>query len=1493
MNRNFLIVVGCLFLLTIGKANAQAPNPEFSATPTSGCGPLGVKFTDQSTGSPLFWDWDFGNGQTSTQQNPSVVYTNPGTYTVTLIVRNRDGSNVIQKTGYITVFPFPAVSFTSNLTVACAPATVQFNDKSSPGQGNITSWTWDFGDGATSSNPNPSHIFAQPGYYDITLTVLNSGGCSNKQTIPRYLRVIDGIQPNFSTDQVSASCIAPFDVNFNNQTAGPGNLSYSWNFGTGVNPSGSSLVNPSGVLFPSAGNFPVTLQVQSSLGCSATFQKTVAFDQYTASFSGPTTICVNSPATFTNTSTPASPGSTWDFGDGGGTTANPATRTYTAFGTYNVKLVNHYPGCTDSITIPVQVTSAPAPDFTADATGACQPNLTVNFSGTATGTATQWLWDFGDGSTGSGQNISHTYTTSGSFDVTLSASGGSCAGTVTKAAFINIKVPTVDIAGAGSLGTCVTTSAPAGSTHAINPLANITSVTPIASYSWNAPGSVQGSSTSATPSFSYASTGLYNISVTVTTADGCTSAPATSSVSIGTPASITAPTFTITDVNNNPLPPAGVCGRDSILLTATPSGPYSYIWNFGDGTRSKPQNQPTIKYAYKKPWVSPPAQISVSVSNSGCPYNSLPVPLVVNYPFPDFSYQVHCSATSLDVTFSDSSKVDGNGSPNYKWNFNDGTGDILNPAHAPISHTYATNGVYHVTLTLSDGACADQSYSKDVILLKINPDFTGNPGTFCKKKTFPLQSISTIFPNIGDPTQYIQSYIWTISPFPPDTTNGPAFNAVADTNGTYNITLTAVDINGCTSSPSAPQTVQITGPTAHFTMPASGGGCKNGPTLFTENSTLDPAAPTTHLTSWSWQFGDSTTSSNGPTVSHDYADTGFYHVSLRVTDNNGCFDNYTSPDSIRITGPVANFGGPDSFYCPGVPLQFIDSSQGHSLHEAWAYGDGGATDSAVHTFATPGQSYSVTLTVTDTFNCISTVSKPVNIQKPFAAFDIADTTGICTPLQTRFTSHSQYYDSLYWDFGDGSTSTLPVTSHFYNTMDTFTAKLYVRGPGGCYDSASRRVLVLDPVALTDLTYSPLKHCDSVNVNFSITVPGYTSFLLGFGDGALDSSGNTTAYHVYRNPNSYDPALQLEDATGCVVLIRGKNTVTVLGAAPFFTVSKRAFCDSGMVTFTDYTISNNGFNTEIYTFGDGSPSQTQDPANGHFNVSNFFNQPGMWQVALKVTTDSGCTETYADTIHVYQTPHPQIALASQPCAGLIQFAGSITAPQVDTISWAWDFGNGQAAKIQNPAVQLDAGNYTVRLKTSTSFGCSDTTSSTITINPIPVISGPKQITTPLGIPVTIPFTYSSGVVGYNWYPAANLDCATCPNPVATLQLSTQYIVTVTDADNCKASDSIFIKTICTTDNIFMPNTFSPNGDGVNDVFYPRGKSLYNVQSLAIFNRWGQMVFQRRDFPANTQDMGWDGNFNGHPAPADAYVYIVEVICQNAQVVAIHGNVTLLR
>jgi len=1486
LNRKLFVALGCFFLLGFGKIDAQAPSPDFSATPTAGCGPLHVQFTDQSAGAPLFWSWDFGNGQTSIQQNPQVVYGSPGTYSVTLIVRNKDGSNVVRKDNYITVYPFPNVNFTSNLQLACAPSTIQFTDKSDPRQGSISSWNWNFGDGASSTAQNPAHTYSQTGYFTVSLTVANSGGCSFTSSVPRYIRIVDGIQPNFTFDQVSPACTPPFNVNFINQTAGPGNLSYAWNFGSGASPAGSTATSPSNINFPNSGDYNVNLQVVSSLGCSQTLQKTISFSKYIASFTAPATACLNGPVTFTNTSTPVPTNSLWDFGDGTSKTGTPVTKNFSTLGTYNVKLVNRYPGCVDSTIVPVTVMNTPAPQFTVSDTVACQPNFTVQFTDRTPGAPTTWLWDFGDGQTSTAQNPSHTYMASGTFDVSLTTSGGagSCSGTTKKTSYIKIKAPIVSINNANGLGTCAVGSG--GNSEILTPTLHITSLTPISSYLWTATGASPNSSNAANPTFSYATAGDYNINVVVTTVDGCT-AQATSTVSVGVPA--TTPSnldFTINNASGNPI--TSVCGRDAVTFTATPNGAYTYSWDYGDGTVSGPQLTNTITYSYSKPAPAPGASITLRLSSHGCPILATHN-LVVNPPFPNFGWKVTCDPNTAPVDFTDSSLT--SNPTSYTWNFGDG-GTSTSPGPSTPHYVYNTLKPYPVSLTITDGACT-QTYSKQLLLAQVNPQLQA-PGTgLCKHDPFPLQSTTKLNPTSVDTGQYISSYIWTVGSLPPVTATS-VYSATVDTNGTFNVTLNAVDINGCPHISTTPVSVHIIGPTAHFKMPASGGGCKNAPTTFIENSALDPA--TAPIVAWSWTFGDGTqpvTSSTG-TFSHTYADTGYYRVEIEVNDANHCYDLWTSPDSLHITAPIANFGPPDSFYCPGVPLKFLDSSIGFGLKRTWNYGDASPADNlGSHSYATPGHIYNVTLSVVDTNSCTSQVTKTVNIQKPVAAFDIADTTTICTPLQTQFTSHSRFYDSLYWNFGDGSTSTLPVTSHFYNAVDTFTAILYAIGPGGCYDSATRRVFVMNPSATARFAYGPLSHCDSVLVKFSIAAPPYTSLFVAFGDGAIDPLGDTTPSHMYRNPNTYLPAIQFQDSTGCILAFNGSKTIKVLGATPFFTANKHSFCDSGLVAFTDYTISNNGFGTETYTFADGSPTQSQTPATGAFSVTNFFDKPGAWQVALKVTTDSGCTETYLDTIRVYQTPHPVIALASLACAGIIQFDGSITAPQVDTINWAWNFGNGQSSKIENPAVHMDPGNYTVTLKASTNLGCSDTTSKQIRINPLPQIKGPSQITTPLGFPVTIPFTYSNDVVGYSWSPAANLDCPTCPDPVATLILSTQYVVTATDTNSCIATDSVFIKTVCTTDNIFMPNTFSPNGDGVNDVFYPRGKSLYNVQSLTIFNRWGQMVFQRRDFPANARDMGWDGNFNGHPAPSDAYVYIVEVICENAQLVAIHGSVTLVR
>lgn len=189
----------------------QPPVAAFVGSPTSGCGPLNVNFTDQSTNSPTSWSWDFGDGGTSTLQNPAHAYTAPGSYTVTLTATNAAGSDQEIKVGYISVTSgtAPVADFSGTPTTGDAPLAVNFTDLSS---GSPSTWSWTFGDGGTSTAQNPSYVYNNPGTYNVTLTVTNACG-SDGETKVGYVVVTGGVTWTVITSD-------NFETGFGNYTDG-------------------------------------------------------------------------------------------------------------------------------------------------------------------------------------------------------------------------------------------------------------------------------------------------------------------------------------------------------------------------------------------------------------------------------------------------------------------------------------------------------------------------------------------------------------------------------------------------------------------------------------------------------------------------------------------------------------------------------------------------------------------------------------------------------------------------------------------------------------------------------------------------------------------------------------------------------------------------------------------------------------------------------------------------------------------------------------------------------------------------------------------------------------------------------------------------------------------------------------------------------------------------------------------------------------------------
>ncbi len=261
-----------------------APTANFSGTPTTGSTPLTVNFTDLSTGSPTSWSWNFGDGGTSTLQNPSHIYSAAGQYTVSLTATNGTGPNTATKTNYITVSAAaPVANFSGTPTTGSAPLTVNFTDLST---GSPTSWSWNFGDGGTSTLQNPSHIYSAAGQYTVSLTATNGTG-PNTATKTNYITVSAAAPvADFSGTPTTGS--APLTVNFTDLSTGAP-TSWSWNFGDGGT---STLQNPNHI-YSAAGQYTVSLTATNGAGpntATKTNYITVSAAAPVADFSGiPTT----------------------------------------------------------------------------------------------------------------------------------------------------------------------------------------------------------------------------------------------------------------------------------------------------------------------------------------------------------------------------------------------------------------------------------------------------------------------------------------------------------------------------------------------------------------------------------------------------------------------------------------------------------------------------------------------------------------------------------------------------------------------------------------------------------------------------------------------------------------------------------------------------------------------------------------------------------------------------------------------------------------------------------------------------------------------------------------------------------------------------------------------------------------------------------------------------------------------------------------------------
>jgi gliding motility-associated-like protein len=238
------------------------------------------------------------------------------------------------------------------------------------------------------------------------------------------------------------------------------------------------------------------------------------------------------------------------------------------------------------------------------------------------------------------------------------------------------------------------------------------------------------------------------------------------------------------------------------------------------------------------------------------------------------------------------------------------------------------------------------------------------------------------------------------------------------------------------------------------------------------------------------------------------------------------------------------------------------------------------------------------------------------------------------------------------------------------------------------------------------------------------------------------------------------------------------------------------------------------------------------------------------------------------------------------------SAKISASGAFSYSWSPSAGLNNASIADPVATPTVTTNYMVVGKDDK--GCfKDSGFVNIKVFPIPTVNAGSDKTINVGQALDLDPALSQDVTSTVWTPTSAIYRNRFPGITVKPTLTTEYTVEVSNEGGCKARDKVTVYVLCNNANVFIPNTFSPNGDGANDVFYPRGTGLFSIKTFRVFNRWGEVVFENASFNANDASKGWNGTFKGVKLNPDVFVYTIDIMCENNTILTYKGNVALIQ
>ena len=1223
---------------------------------------------------------------------PLIAYPGVGTYTVTLQDSSFCGIDDVSLSIQITNGPTAVI--TSNKDTICQGESVTFVNGSFGGA-NRYRWNYDLGSGfQTQSGNNKTITYNNAGDYNIKLVVDINGAQGCTDTADVDLHVLPSPVADFTFD-TNNECDS-MEVNFTSTSTGT-IASYNWNFGNGNTYVGQS---PPTEFFATPGTYTVSLTVANNRGCLDTETKQIRVRETPVANFTVNSVCLNTPAIFTDLSTSGGDPITsynWSFGDGATSTQQNPTHLYTAFGTYTVRQIISNGSCSDTTEIQVTVENRPTASFVSSPKTGCS-RLTVNFTNQSSANATSFLWNFGDGSSPVfARDTFHTYANSGDFDTSfvvqmIAYTAFGCADT-TRDTVTVFPIPTPSF-----------TSDAVVDCGPVTVNFTNTTVGDSLNYFWNF-GDGTAVVNAVNPIHVFENKTLfinnYQVQLVVASQNGCRD------TTVRTVQIYPEPIFTFLSVPDSGCSPLNVTFPSVV-------GAVDYQWDFGDGFTA---TGPTPSHTYINNTTNNQTFIVrlIAQSSVGCLDTTFGSVLVFPNPSSAFAIDTTVGCQPLPITFTNNST----GSNNFLWEFGDGTTSTNGNANFVKTYTNTSaitqfNNIRLITETVN--GCRDTFQRTVEVHPFIQAGFTSND-TGCS----PL-NVSFVNQSFG-----AQSYMWAFGDggTSPVVSPNHTYTNTTGSNQNFLAELIAISAKGCLDT--ADKNILVyPKPTANFTTDVTS-GCHPLEVNFTQSSSLADFC--------SLNYGDQDTFKLcGPTSTHTYTNTGSffpvtYNSELTVTTVNGCTSTQTIP---IVVNPqvIADFSSVDSG-CSPLNIRFLNQSTGAQNFQ-WTFGDGANSfnQSPSHTYINTGtanQLYDLEMVAYSQYNCTDTIRKQIEVYgKPQASIIPSAISG-CHPLVVNFNNQSAGQDSCNWIFRDGSglvDSCGVNVSHTFNNLLSSApisrqTTLYVYTDEGCADTTTQ-LITINPNVESAFT-APTEGCSPFEVSFNNQSTGAPIFNWTFGDGgsSLAADPNHTFIYNGQSDTTFITNLRAFNTFGCFDDSQVTITVNPKPVADYL-ISTNEACQPVDVTFTNNSSLRDSCS---WIFGDGAI----DPNNCQPNLIHRYTNtqslvPVNYLSELRIFTDKGCSDTLTRNIRV----KPQvIADFSGDTVACAPFDATFRSQSFGAVNYTWNFGDGAVGNgsVVNHTF-TNTGSidslYTVTLTASSLFNCDDVFTRTVRVYPTPLV-----------------------------------------------------------------------------------------------------------------------------------------------------------------------------